>query len=348
MTDANSDPTQNTVEFAGGIFVAASVTASPPQNILYVFGSNSSDLPATAAIRSISMAPRTRVPTRVVFDGGTPFPINAAYAPITGIHVRGEDGNEVLHVDADVTLPLWLYGGATTEILDGGSGQNVVNSDIGSNTPQIVDDAAGDASGSSYTYHGDCSLGRPGRTARPAGASTAPNMSTRRSPAAPPRQRGRLPISTRAGIMTYMSPGRRSRVPRPPRNTRFDGTDRPSLAGRCATVNQTLAPADDQEAGVFWHDLGVFQAASGTLVVQLDTDSTGEVLADAAMIVPLETAPVTNLTMDSFTVDSQWQLFRDLHDQRRRFAALQHRHLRLARRPPGRLAPLAFRGRGRG
>ena len=69
------------------------------------------------------------------------------------------------------------------------------------------------------------------------------------------------------------------------------------------TVNQTLAPADYQAAGAFWHDLGVYQATSGTLVVQLGTDGSGEVLADAAMIVPETTAPVTNLTMNSFAVD---------------------------------------------
>ena len=59
---------------------------------------------------------------------------------------------------------------------------------------------------------------------------------------------------------------------------------------------------------MFWHDLGVYQAASGTLIVELNTDNTGEVLANAAMVVPLETAPVTNLTMDSFGVDSSGNL----------------------------------------
>ena len=59
---------------------------------------------------------------------------------------------------------------------------------------------------------------------------------------------------------------------------------------------------------MFWHELGVFQATSGTLIVQLGTDSTGEVLANAAMIVPQTTAPLTNLTMDSFAVDADGNL----------------------------------------
>ena len=38
------------------------------------------------------------------------------------------------------------------------------------------------------------------------------------------------------------------------------------------------------------------------------TDTTDEVLADAAMIVPQTTAPLTNLTMDNFAVDANGNL----------------------------------------
>ncbi len=44
-TNFDGTPADAPVELSGGIFVAPSVTASARQNILYVFGSNSSDVP---------------------------------------------------------------------------------------------------------------------------------------------------------------------------------------------------------------------------------------------------------------------------------------------------------------
>ena len=70
---------------------------------------------------------------------------------MAGIHVRGEAGNLIFHADSDVTVPLWLYGGAANAYRDGGGGQDVTNGNLASNTPQIVDVSAGDAD-SSYTY----------------------------------------------------------------------------------------------------------------------------------------------------------------------------------------------------
>ena len=81
--------------------------------------------------------------------------------------------------------------------------------------------------------------------------------------------------------------------------------------GSLPAVNQTQAPSDLQAAGVFWHDLGVFQATTGALVVQLSTgstDTTGDLLANAAMIVPETTVALTNLVMDTFGVDSSGNL----------------------------------------
>jgi hypothetical protein len=75
-----------------------------------------------------------------------------------------------------------------------------------------------------------------------------------------------------------------------------------------APVNQTQAPYDVQAAGVSWQDLGVFQAGSGALNVQLAANASSPVLANAVMILPYDTVPLTNLTMGSFTVDSQGNL----------------------------------------
>ncbi len=74
------------------------------------------------------------------------------------------------------------------------------------------------------------------------------------------------------------------------------------------TVNQSLAPADLQAAGVYWQDLGVFQPTTDTLSVTLARDPDSPVLANAVMIVPESTPPVTSLSMGSFTVDNQGNL----------------------------------------
>ena len=112
VTDASSDPTQNTVEFGGGIFVAASATLDPQQNFVYVFVVLGVDTVSITA-SSVQLADSTST---------TSLPLGGI-TDLGGIHVRGEDGDEVLHVDAGVTSPLWLYGGATTEILSARAGQ---------------------------------------------------------------------------------------------------------------------------------------------------------------------------------------------------------------------------------
>ena len=62
------------------------------------------------------------------------------------------------------------------------------------------------------------------------------------------------------------------------------------LAGSLPTVNQQQTPAGDQAAGVYWQELGVYQAQSGTLGRALDVDNYGEDLADSVRIVPQATA----------------------------------------------------------
>ena len=128
------------MEFAGGIFVAASVTANPPQNILYVFGNSAAD---TVDIYGPTDSPTSN---SVVINADTPYTIGSS---ITGIHLRGEDGAFTVQADDDVTLPLWMYGGSGNDtftggggndVIVGGSGQNVIQSSDGIDTPQIVDD----------------------------------------------------------------------------------------------------------------------------------------------------------------------------------------------------------------
>ena len=74
---SDADSSDSTVEFAGGIFVAASVTASPPQNILYVFGSNASDVPTSGGDTVNIYGPTDSNPNTVVFDNGAPFSIGS-------------------------------------------------------------------------------------------------------------------------------------------------------------------------------------------------------------------------------------------------------------------------------
>ncbi len=74
-------------------------------------------------------------------------------------------------------------------------------------------------------------------------------------------------------------------------------------------MDQTKAPVDDQAAGVYWNDLGVF-SSHGTLVVRLlaDPDAIRPVLADAVRLVEQPAAATTNLVMNSFAVDDNGSL----------------------------------------
>jgi hypothetical protein len=99
--------------------------------------------------------------TSVVFDDATAFPITSA---ITGIHVRGEAGNDVFDAAPDVALPLWLYGGdgnstltggEGNNVIVGGSGTNVIHDGNGQSSPQVVDssDTQTAFSGLTNYYH---------------------------------------------------------------------------------------------------------------------------------------------------------------------------------------------------
>jgi hypothetical protein len=301
VTDASTDPTQNTVEFAGGIFVAASVQ-TPTDNYVYVFGA--------PGVEKVSIS-STLVDLSNSTSAWSLDP--RSISGLVGIHVRGEDGDEVLHVDTDVTAPLWLYGGATTEILDGASGENVINGNVGWTTPQIVDDSAGDASGSSYTYAEHVPSGDPGWSYGPTGLGFNGTQRVHDSPSGSTATAAwtfaNLDPSGYYDIYVTWAPTSGAAMCAPYSVSVDGGTTWSSQP----TVNQQQAPTDYQMAGVFWHDLGIFHATAGTLIVQLGTDSTddsGEVLADSAMIVPQATAPLTDLAMNTsgFNVDANGNL----------------------------------------
>ena len=294
MIDANF--TNNTAEFDGGVFYAASVTASPPQKILYVFGTTggSGD---TVHIHGNADSPANTV----VLNSGTPYSIDST---ITGIHVRGEAGNDTFEADADVTLPLWLFGGSGTSTLQGGSGPNVIvggsgentiHSSNGPTTPQTVDDS--DTAADLTNYFSDTgSWSSP----TPAVVSAFDGNELYHAAVTGTDEAcwtfGNLDPTAYYDVYVAWTPITGASTAA--QYSVYDNGTSIEPVGQTAiaSVNQTLLPADYQTAGTYWHDLGVFQVSSGTLAVQLGTDTSGEALADAVTIVPYTTPPLTNLT----------------------------------------------------
>jgi Ca2+-binding RTX toxin-like protein len=305
--NSSAATTASTIAFSGGIFVADSVTADPSQEVLYVFGTNSGS-GDNVYIHGGSDSPANTV----VFDAGTPLSISDS---ITGIHVRGEAGNDTFEADSDVTLPLWLFGGsgnstlvggAGDDLIVGGSGTNVIHGGDGFNSPEIVDNSdtttAFPSLASNYSESGS---GWSSDTS--AALANAFNSDQRIATAAT----GSTATWTFAGLTAgayydlYVTWAAESGASTAAQYTVADPgyTTWTSLA----TIDQTQPPVDDQAAGVFWHHLGVFQSQSGTLTVTLASDTAGHVLAGASRLVLDATAtavPTTNLVMDSFSVDS--------------------------------------------
>ena len=314
VCDANPDPTQNTVEFTGGVFYAQSVTASPPENILYVFGRDNASDSDTAYIKGNGDSPANSV----VFNGTT-FGYSSISPPITGIHVRGEAGNDDFEATQKVSLPLWLFGGNGTNTLVGGSGNNVIVGGSGQNSihdgnglssPQIVDSSDTQSAFSGlenyFQESGDWATDpapgtayNRGQQLHTANGSTTGEYATWTFANLDPTAYYEVYVtwspeagaSTAAPFSVYDN------------GTQIDPIGQTSVA----TMNQTQAPADYQTAGVYWDDLGVFQVTSGTLAVRLNADADSPVLANAAMIVPFTTAPLTNLSIsqagDGISVD---------------------------------------------
>ena len=175
---------------------------------------------------------------------------------------------------------MWWVGGANDDLIVDGSGQNVIHSSNGVDDPQTVDDSDAAATGL-VNYFASTGIGRAKRLPGP---STAASSTIRQAPAEirllwtfanlDPTAYNEVYVTWNAeadastgAVYSVSSDG---------------GTTWQPLAG----VDQTQGPADNQALGVFWHDLGVYQAMSGTLMVRLSTDSSGKVLADAVRIVP--------------------------------------------------------------
>ncbi len=310
VTNATSDPTKNTAEFDGGVFYAQSVTASPRQNILYVFGSNAANLPVSGGDTLNIYGSGDSPANSVVFNSGSAFDYSSITPAVTGIHVRGEAGNDNFAADEKVTLPLWLFGGSGTSTLQGGAGnnvivngtgQNIVHSSNGVTVPQTVDDSDVAASGL-VNYFGKTGTWSSQTLAAAFNGGELYHAAT--AGYAATWTFGNLdPTAYYEVYVTWVpitdaSAGAVYSV----------SSDGGSTWQSLASVAQTQAPADLQAAGTFWHNLGVFQVTSGTLAVKLGTDTSGYVLADAAMIAPNSVPAMTNLTMGTFTVDSQGNL----------------------------------------
>ena len=134
----------NSLEFAGGIFQATDNTVTPAQPYICVFG--------TAAGGTRPGDTVTIEPAAIDFDSQSPYTLPSGTIPI---HVRGEYGNNALGADpsqvANVTNPLWLFGGPGNNMLTGasggnvivdGGGQNVVHyGNGGNNSAEIVDNS---------------------------------------------------------------------------------------------------------------------------------------------------------------------------------------------------------------
>ncbi len=293
VSDTSDDSTKSTVEFAGGVFYAQSVTASPPQNILYVFGGDDASDSDTAYIHGSGDSPANSV----VFNS-TAFDYSSVTPPITGIHVRGEAADATFEATPNFTLPLWLFGGSGANILAGGSGENTIVPGSGTNTivssngpttPQTVDDTD-TAGGVNYfastgAWTGNAIPGAfSGEELFASGSGTATWTFGNLDPTAYYDVYVTwAPIVGASTMAQYSVNG-------------GGGSMNPIDQSSISTVNQTQPPFDYLAAGLYWHDLGVFQASSGSLAVQLATDGSGSVLADAALLVPYATPPVTNLS----------------------------------------------------
>ena len=309
---ANATGIASTVEFDGGIFYAEN-TAISPQDFLYVFGTPNGN--GDTVILHGNSNPTS--PNTVVFDGGTPFSIDPS---VTGIHVRGEDadGADTFQADADVSLPLWLFGGDGVNTLVGGVGDNLIVGGSGQNsvfndgvtTPQIVDTSDTLATNSSlvnyYQESGTWGADANGGSAyndqqrlHEAETGTTDTASwTFANLDSSPYYEVYATWSAEAGASTAAQ-----------YTVSDDGTTvQPFGETSTPTVNQNACTTDLQAAGVYWQEIGVFQANSDTLTVSLFASATSPVLANAVMIVPVETPPVTSLSMDSFTVDNQGNL----------------------------------------
>jgi hypothetical protein len=339
VADANPS---SAVEFDGGVFIAPSVTASPPQDILYVFGRDGSSGDAVT-IEGAADSPANEV----VFNG-TDYPISSS---ITGIHVRGEAGNDTFTAESDATLPVWFFGGSGANTITGGGGSNLIAGGSGSDTltggsgPNQIEGGSGAETLIGGQGSNQITPGSGTNTVNDANALSGPVIvdDGETSTNSFYQKSGTWTSETVAGAfdgeeLLHASAGGSDYaawtfdVPDPTAyydvyvtwtpiagastdaqfsvwdgGTEYAGGTQLEPIGQTGitAIDQMQDPGDYQAAGAYWDDLGVFQVSTDKLVVQLGT---ADALADAVMIFPYQIPPLTNLTMGSFTVDSQGNL----------------------------------------
>ena len=239
-----------------------------------------------------------------MLDNGAPFTLTS----VTGIHIRTEGGGDTINVDTGVTTPLWIYGGTGSTINDGGSGgdildggnrPSVIHAGYGPNLPEIVDDSDPVATGKTAYYQESGTGFSDGPTT---GFDGTERVLAAGSTAVATWSFTNLDPNSCYDVYVTWSP--EADASTAAQYAIYDGTT--LISPQPSPVDQQIAPADDQAAGCFWHHLGVYSTASGTLVVRLPADASVPVLADAVRLVQHSgtAVPTTNLIMDSFSVDS--------------------------------------------
>ena len=288
------------------IFQASDPTQSPAESYVCVFGAGVAD---TVTVSGDS----------IVYDGQSAYTVAAGTA---SIHIRDASGDDTLGADpADIdatTLPLWLFGGCGSNTLIGGGGDNLIVGGTGSNvihcgggfsSPEIVDNSDTRAAFPSISnfYHEGVGTNDTAWTDDANGRGFNQGQ----------REHAASSNADTQAVWTFdnLDPGEYYDVyvtwsPEAGASTaaQYNVFDDGTLLATPPTVNQTQAPADDEAAGVFWHELGLYQAGSGTLIVKLGADMSGTVLADAARLVAYGAAPATSMTMNNFDIDSSGNL----------------------------------------
>ena len=167
-------------------------------------------------------------------------------------------------------------------MIDGGSGQSIIHGGYGFNSPEIVDDSDPQRSRQDRLLSGKTGSGWSSEPSR------GFNQTEQVLAAASSGQATWTFTSLPAGYYdVYVTWSPQADAATGAQYVVKDNNTpiKPVGQSSIATVDQTIAPADDQAAGVFWHHLGVFHITSGTLNVQLGSSSSGLVLADAVQLV---------------------------------------------------------------
>jgi hypothetical protein len=310
----------STLEFSGGIFAATDPTQTPPQNYVCVFGTpyEGTGTPPSETV-TVSYETVSGVTGNYIQFGGSDYLVDPSVA---AVDIRTEGGDDTVTgtptIATAAIVPLIIYGGsgdntftggAASNLIVPGSGQNTIQSSNGVTSPQTVDDS-------------DVATGGLRNNFQEAGTWTSETVAGAFN--------GEELLRTSSGSTDYAAWTFANLDPTAyydvyvtwtpiagvlaggqysvwDGGTQSDGGAQIEPLGQTgiAYTDQTQPPVDYQTAGEYWHDLGVFRVNTTTLAVQLGASLA---LADAAMIVPYTTPPLTNLTMNSFAVDSSGNL----------------------------------------